>query len=105
MSTLILPKSDGVNRVKPSLRTIAALGGSYVVLDDDGNPAAGRIVLILARSAFGSYTVVAETVTSASGTFTVTVNASINDRFVVVVLGDVDLGEYSVALNGIEAAT
>jgi len=90
--------------VSASSGVIGTTGTAQVVTGYDGQPAAGRTVLILGRDQYGNWVVVAQTMTDAAGNYAATVNAGPNDRFIAVGIGDPAHGEHTRALGDLEAA-
>lgn len=100
MASFVVAKSDSQVAVSESIRRFR---NSEPIYGADNNLAAGRVVLALNKNSHGQWQVVTETITDATGNYTLSVNSSDADRFVVVIIGDPALDENAKVLANMTA--
>jgi hypothetical protein len=70
------------------------------VLGADGNPAVGRVVLMVGKNEFATWIIKGSAVIDSSGNYSIAAHgAGPNDKHVLLAIGDFGLGEHARALN------
>lgn len=98
---IAVPPSLSPVAVRQSMRTIS---NDLPVRGANGDPAQGRTIMVIGKTAFGQYAVLAETRTDVNGDYSITIAAGANDRFIVVAVGDAMADEHTRALGNITGA-
>ena len=98
MAGIKVPVVPSPLRLKQTIRTFS----NYLPVEGfDGNAAAGRVILLIGKTVFGTQEIKAQTITDSNGDFSFTLAAGVNDRFVVVAIGNNLHEEYTRALGDI----
>lgn len=104
MADLLVPIGLPATQMRPVGRSISTMGGGVKVTGWDGNPAAGRCVLLLGTDYLGAWSLLGVTTVDGDGNYQLAVDGGANDRYVVVVIGDPIHQEYTRALGDLQGA-